>query len=120
MTRADRPLGHAEGTQVSGSSQIARRLSSAHANVGFRGSRWSRGMVVAVTRADALMEALETQADPLIPELVENRRRSVALLLPPGAPALNRDEALELLGQLGEALRWLRDLERGDEVDRQV
>jgi hypothetical protein len=29
-----------------------------------------------------------------IPELVENRRRSIAML-PSGAPALNRDEALE-------------------------
>jgi hypothetical protein len=42
-----------------------------------------------------------------IPELVENRRRSVAML-PTGAPALNRDEALELLRQLGDALRELR------------
>jgi hypothetical protein len=32
------------------------------------------------------------------PELVENRRRSIAML-PPGAPALNRDEALEFLSQ---------------------
>ena len=46
-----------------------------------------------------------------IPELVENRRRSVAML-PTGAPALNRDEALELLGQLAEALRQLRNLKR--------
>jgi hypothetical protein len=46
-----------------------------------------------------------------IPELVENRRRSVAML-PPGAPALNRDEALEVLGQLVEALRQLRNLKR--------
>jgi hypothetical protein len=38
-------------------------------------------------------------ADLPIPELVENRRRSIAML-PPGAPALNRDEALELLEQL--------------------
>jgi hypothetical protein len=30
-----------------------------------------------------------------IPELVENQRRSIAML-PAGAPALNRDEALEL------------------------
>jgi hypothetical protein len=42
-----------------------------------------------------------------IPELVENRLRCVAML-PPGAPALNRDEALELLEQLAEALRRLR------------
>jgi hypothetical protein len=33
------------------------------------------------------------------PELVENRRRSIAML-PSGVPALDRDEALELLGQL--------------------
>jgi hypothetical protein len=38
----------------------------------------------------------EAVADQLIPELVEQRRRSVAML-PSGAPALNRDEALELL-----------------------
>jgi hypothetical protein len=41
------------------------------------------------------------------PELVENRRRSIAVL-PSGAPALNRDDSLELLRQLGEALRELR------------
>jgi hypothetical protein len=35
-------------------------------------------------------------ADLPTPELVENRRRSIAML-PVGAPALNRDEALELL-----------------------
>jgi hypothetical protein len=44
--------------------------------------------------------------------LVENRRRSIAML-PVGAPALNRDEALEVLRQLAEALRRLRDLQRG-------
>jgi hypothetical protein len=41
-----------------------------------------------------------------IPELVENHLRSVAMLTP-GAPALNREEALQLLGQLVEALRRL-------------
>ena len=51
-------------------------------------------------------------ADLPIPELVENRRRSIAML-PPGSPALNRDEALELLGQLVEALRELRRLHNG-------
>ena len=40
-------------------------------------------------------------------ELVENRRRSIAMLAR-GAPALNRDEALEILRQLVEALRELR------------
>jgi hypothetical protein len=40
-------------------------------------------------------------------ELVENRRRSIAMLLP-GAPVLNRDETLELLGQLEAALTELR------------
>jgi hypothetical protein len=40
-------------------------------------------------------------------ELIENRRRSIAML-PVGAPALNRDEALEILGQLVQALRELR------------
>jgi hypothetical protein len=42
-----------------------------------------------------------------LPELVENRRRSIAMLSV-GAPALNRDEALEVLGQLGDVLRQLR------------
>jgi hypothetical protein len=42
-----------------------------------------------------------------IPELVENRLRSVAMLTP-GAPALNREEALELLEQLAAALHELR------------
>jgi hypothetical protein len=49
------------------------------------------------------------------PELVENRRRSVAML-PPGVPALNRDEALELLGQLEAALVELRKLRTQGEV----
>jgi hypothetical protein len=38
-----------------------------------------------------------------IPELVENRRRSIGML-PAGAPALDRGEALELLEQLKAAL----------------
>jgi hypothetical protein len=42
-----------------------------------------------------------------IPELVENRRRSIAMLTT-GAPALNREEALELLEQLQAALHELR------------
>jgi hypothetical protein len=50
-----------------------------------------------------------TVADLPIPELVENRRRSIAML-PPGAPALNRDEALEVLEQLKTALIELRKL----------
>jgi hypothetical protein len=53
-------------------------------------------------------------ADLPSPELVENQRRSIAML-PPGAPALNRDEALELLRQLVEALREVRDLRRRDD-----
>jgi hypothetical protein len=44
-----------------------------------------------------------------IPELVENRRRSIAML-PVGAPGLNRDEALELLDQLKAALDEVRRL----------
>jgi len=44
-----------------------------------------------------------------IPELVENRRRSIAML-PTGAPALNRDEALEVLDQLKAALSEVRRL----------
>jgi hypothetical protein len=39
----------------------------------------------------------------------QNRRRSLAML-PVGAPALNRDEALELLAQLKAALFELRRL----------
>jgi hypothetical protein len=44
-----------------------------------------------------------------IPELVENRLRSVAMLAP-GAPALNREEALELLEQLEAASNEVRRL----------
>jgi hypothetical protein len=44
-----------------------------------------------------------------IPELVENQRWSIAML-PPGAPALYRDDALELLAQLEAALVELRRL----------
>jgi hypothetical protein len=43
------------------------------------------------------------------PELVENQRRSIAML-PVGAPALNRDEALDILGQLKAALEEVRRL----------
>jgi hypothetical protein len=49
-------------------------------------------------------------ADLPIPELVENRRRSIAMLAP-GAPALDRDEALEVLEQLRDALREIRRLD---------
>jgi len=42
-----------------------------------------------------------------IPELVENQRRSIAMLAP-GAPALDREEARDVLRQLVEALRRLR------------
>jgi hypothetical protein len=48
-------------------------------------------------------------ADLPIPELVENRCRSIAML-PSGAPALNRDEALELVEQLKAALREVQKL----------
>jgi hypothetical protein len=47
-----------------------------------------------------------------IPERVDNRRRSIAML-PPGAPALNRDkthETLELLRALEAALLEKRRL----------
>jgi hypothetical protein len=44
-----------------------------------------------------------------IPELIENRLRSIAMLQP-GASALNREEALELLEQLEHALHELRRL----------
>jgi hypothetical protein len=50
-------------------------------------------------------------ADLPIPELIENRRPSIAMLAP-GAPALNRDEALEVLAQLRDALHELRGLRR--------
>jgi hypothetical protein len=50
-------------------------------------------------------------ADLPTPELVENRRRSIAML-PVGAPALNRDEALELLRQLEAALLELRRIRK--------
>jgi hypothetical protein len=49
----------------------------------------------------------EVVAELPIPELVESRRRSNAML-PSGAPALNRDEALELLEQLTAAPLELR------------
>jgi hypothetical protein len=50
---------------------------------------------------------LSTVANLPIPEFVENRRRSLAMLAP-GAPALNREQALEVLRQLRDALRELR------------
>jgi hypothetical protein len=54
-------------------------------------------------------------ADLPTPELVENRRRSIAML-PSGVPALDRDEALELLGQLEAALVELRKLRTPGDV----
>jgi hypothetical protein len=54
-------------------------------------------------------------AEPPTPELVENRRRSIAML-PPGAPALNRDDALDVLRQLGDALHEVKELRR--QLDR--
>lgn len=48
-------------------------------------------------------------ADLPIPELVENQRRSIAML-PSGAPALDRDEALDLLEQLKATLNEVRKL----------
>jgi hypothetical protein len=50
-----------------------------------------------------------------IHELVENRRRSIAML-PVGAPALNRDDALELLEQLEAVLLALREGKTQDEM----
>jgi len=44
-----------------------------------------------------------------IPELVENQRRSIAML-PGCAPALDRDQALKLLGELEAALLEPRKL----------
>jgi hypothetical protein len=40
------------------------------------------------------------------------RCQSVLAMLPVGAPALNRDEALEILRQLLEALPEVRELRR--------
>ena len=54
----------------------------------------------------------QSVADLPIPELVENRRRSIAML-PTGAPALNGDEALEVLRQFGDALHELQRLRAG-------
>jgi len=56
-------------------------------------------------------------ADLPIPELVENRRRSIAML-PVGVPALNRDEALEFLEQLKAGLHELRKLQAHVETAR--
>jgi hypothetical protein len=53
-------------------------------------------------------------ADLPTPELVENLRRSIAML-PSGVPALDRDEALEVLGQLEAALLEVRNLRRRSE-----
>jgi hypothetical protein len=57
----------------------------------------------------------EAVPDLPIPELVENRRRSIAML-PVGAPALNRDEALEVLAQLEAALKEVRRLRTKTEL----
>jgi hypothetical protein len=66
-------------------------------------------------RCEHLFGYREAVTELPIPELVENRRRSIAML-PPGAPALNRDEALELLAQLTDVLVALRKLRtQGDE-----
>jgi hypothetical protein len=62
-------------------------------------------------RANTCSPIVEAVPELPTPELVENRRRSVAML-PPGAPALNRDEALEVLQQLVDALSEIRDLRR--------
>jgi hypothetical protein len=60
-------------------------------------------------RSEQTFEYFSGVTELPIPELVENRLRSIAML-PPGAPALNRDEALELLEQLEAALLALRKL----------
>jgi hypothetical protein len=53
-----------------------------------------------------LQDLQNSRHKPIVPP-AENRRRSIAML-PVGAPALNRDEALELLTQLEAALSELR------------
>ena len=60
-------------------------------------------------RTEHLFAYTPAVAELPIPELVENRRRSIAML-PSGVPALDRDDALELLGQLEAALVELRRL----------
>lgn len=45
--------------------------------------------------------------DLTTPERVEQHRRSIAML-PPGSPALNREQAIAVLEQLGTVLRQLR------------
>jgi hypothetical protein len=60
----------------------------------------------------------EAVADQLIPELVEQRRRSVAML-PSGAPALNREEALELLEPIKAALVELRKFRTSEQSSGQ-
>lgn len=50
---------------------------------------------------------LPSNADLTSPETVEQIRRSIAMLSP-GAPALNREEAMKTLGALKAALWELR------------
>jgi hypothetical protein len=57
----------------------------------------------ALQRASNTCSPTVAPADLLPPEVVENRRESIAML-PPGVPARNRDETLELLGHLEAAL----------------
>jgi hypothetical protein len=62
-----------------------------------------------VSQSNTCSPTVKAVADLPIPELVENQRRSIAMLAP-GVPALNREQALELLGQLEAALLELRRL----------
>jgi hypothetical protein len=80
-----------------------------HYNDGLGGQRPLVGCVVQSWDCRTYVRYDPTMTKMPSPELVENRRRSIAML-PPGAPALNRDEALELLGQLQAALLELRTL----------
>jgi hypothetical protein len=70
---------------------------------------------LALDSANTCSPSVKVVTDLPIPELVENRRRSIAML-PSGAPALTRDEALELLDQLEAALVELRKLRAQREV----
>jgi hypothetical protein len=75
-----------------------------------RNGLWSLSPIRVSCLANTCSPTVKVVPDLPIPELVENRRRSIAML-PVGAPTLNRDEALELLAQLeAAALTELRRL----------
>jgi hypothetical protein len=91
-----------DGTTYPGHYRIPWDVLNAHQPFGFES---------ALQPSEHLFAYAAAAPDLPIPELVENRRRSVAMLRG-GAPALNRDEALESPEQLRDALREVRDLRR--------